>query len=80
MERFCESLKGLAIKIIDFEKKKVKLLTNDQKESYEHAEICYICKEKFEDKHTKDKKCGRVRNHSLPSSIFLFCCRLMNIQ
>ena len=33
----------------------MKLLTNKQKESYENARICYICKEKFEDKHTKDK-------------------------
>ena len=33
----------------------MKLLTNKQKESYENARICYICKEKFEDKHAKDK-------------------------
>ena len=27
-----------------------------QQESYENAQICYICKEKFENKYLKDKK------------------------
>ena len=36
--------------------KKIKLLTKEQKESYENAEICYICKEKFKNKYLKDKK------------------------
>ena len=27
--------------------KKMKLLTREQKESYENAEICYICKTKM---------------------------------
>ena len=26
-------------------------------------QICYICKEKFEDKHAKDKKYCKVRDH-----------------
>ena len=39
---FCESLKEHARKVIDFEKKKMKLLTNEQQISYENAEICYI--------------------------------------
>ena len=34
-----------AIKIINFKKKKMKLL-KEQLKSYENAEICYICKEK----------------------------------
>ena len=38
----------------------MKLLTNKQKESYENARICYICKEKFEDKHAKDKNLGTI--------------------
>ena len=33
----------------DNEKKKIKLSTNEQQNSYENAEICYPCKEKFED-------------------------------
>ena len=43
----CESLRQHAIKIINFEKKKMKLLTKDQHESNENAKICYICEEKL---------------------------------
>ena len=39
------------------------LLPNEQQESYEHAKICYICKEKFEDKFAKDKKYCKARDH-----------------
>ena len=38
------------MKIINFKKKKIKLLTKEQQESYENAKICYIYKEKFESK------------------------------
>ena len=54
VKTFCESLKEIAMKIIDF--KKIKLLTNEQWKSYENTKKCYICKEKFEDKSVKDKK------------------------
>ena len=51
------------MKIINFKKNKIKLLTKEQQESYENAKICYICKEKFENKYVKDKKYCKVRNH-----------------
>ena len=41
----------------------MKLLINEQQESYENAKICYICKEKFENKYLKDKKNRKVREH-----------------
>ena len=41
----------------------MKLLTNEQQKSYENAKICYICKEKIEDKHAKDKKYHKFRDH-----------------
>ena len=44
MKKFCEFLREQAMKIISFKKKKKKLLTKDQQDSYENAEICYICK------------------------------------
>ena len=44
------------MKMINFKKKKMKLLTKEQHESYENAKICYICKEEFENKYLKDKK------------------------
>ena len=41
----------------------MKLLINEQQESYENANICHICKQKFEYKYIKDKKYCRVRDH-----------------
>ena len=33
----------------------MKLFTNKQQKPDENAKNCYICKEKFEDKHVKDE-------------------------
>ena len=63
MKKFCESLREHATKIINSKKKKMTSLTKEQQESYENAEICYICKEKFENKYVKDKNCRKVRDH-----------------
>ena len=41
----------------------MKLLTHKQKESYENAKFCYICRENFEEKYAKDKKYCKVRDH-----------------
>ena len=45
--------------------KKMKLLTKKtkQQESYENANTCCICKEKFERKHVKDMKYLKVSDH-----------------
>ena len=43
--------------------KKMKLLAKEQQESYENAKICYICKEKFENKYVKDNKYCKIRDH-----------------
>ena len=42
------------MKIINFRKKKMKLFTKEQQESYKNEKICYICKENFENKYVKD--------------------------
>ena len=34
----------------------MEIITNEQQKSYENAKISYICKEKFDDKHGKNKK------------------------
>ena len=44
---YCEFLREHAMKIINFKKKKMKLLTEKQQESYENAKICFICKKKL---------------------------------
>ena len=41
----------------------MKLLANEQKKSYENSKICYLCKQKFE-----DKKYCKARDH------FHYCC------
>ena len=41
----------------------MKLLVKEQQESYENAKMCYICKEKIENKYLKDKKYCKVRDH-----------------
>ena len=62
MKKICESLREHAMKKLNFKKKKTQLLTKEQKESYENAKMCYICKEKFENKYLKDKKYRKVRD------------------
>ena len=41
----------------------MKLLTKEQQESCENANIFYISKEKLENKYLKDKKYCKVRHH-----------------
>ena len=63
MKTFCKFLREYVIKILNFKKKKMKLLTKDQQESYENAKICYICEETSECKYLKDKRYHKVRDH-----------------
>ena len=63
MKKFNECLREHTMNIINFKKKKIKLLTKKQQESYKNAKICYICKETFENKNVKDKKYCSVRGH-----------------
>ena len=51
------------MKIINSEKKKMKLLTKQEQKSYENAKICYVCKQKFENKYLEDWKYLTVRDH-----------------
>ena len=60
MKKFCEFLREQAMITINF--KRMKLLTKEQK-PYEKAKICYICKEKFENKYLEDKKYRKVKDH-----------------
>ena len=63
MKIFCESLREHAMEIIKLKKKKMKLLTKEQQESCKNVKICYVCIEKTKDKHAKDKKYRKVRDH-----------------
>ena len=63
MKEFYEFLREQAIKIINFKKRKMKLLTKEQYKLYENAKFCYICKEKSENKYLRDKKYRKVSDY-----------------
>ena len=58
MEKFCKDLKDQTMKVINYEKKKEIILTNEEKESYENQEVFYIFKKEF----CTDKN-DKVRDH-----------------
>ena len=62
MKMFCMDLKNQANKIINYEKKEMISLTDEEKESYENQKICHIC-EKECSTDNKDKKYHKVRDH-----------------
>ena len=64
VKNLCKSSKEYAVKILNFKRKKLRLLTKAQQESYKNAKICYICKEKFGNKYLKDKKYRKSRYRS----------------
>ena len=43
MKIFCRDLKDQSMKIINYEKKEMMALTNEEKETHENQKICYIC-------------------------------------
>ena len=47
MKIFCKDLKDQATKIINYGKKKIILLTDEEKETCENQKICYICEQEF---------------------------------
>ena len=61
IKNFCEFLREHTMNITNF-KKKMKLFTKEQQESYENGEICYICNEKLENIYLKDKKYRKIRD------------------
>ena len=42
MEMFCKNLRNQAMKIINYEKKEMIPLTNEETQSYEKQKVCYI--------------------------------------
>ena len=47
MEMLSKDLREQAMKIINYEKKEMIPLTNEEKESYENQKICYMCGKEF---------------------------------
>ena len=64
MERFCKHLREHATEIIDYEKKEMISLTNEETESYKKQKVCYICKKEFSTYDDDDSKnYYKVRSH-----------------
>ena len=66
MKLFCKDLKDQAMKIINDEKIEMIPLTDEEKESYENQEICYVCEEEFctnENNKKEFNKMRKVRDH-----------------
>ena len=61
MKNFCLDLRKLATKIIDYEKKEMISLTNEEKETYREQKVCYICKKRISID-DKNKKYYKVRD------------------
>ena len=60
MKKFSKDLREHASKIVDYEKKKMILLTTEEKIYHNKQKICYICKKEF---NNNDKKNYKVRDH-----------------
>ena len=60
MKNFSKDLREHASKITDYEKKKMILLTTEEKIYHNKQKICYICKKEF---NNNDKKNFKVRDH-----------------
>ena len=62
MKIFCKDLKDQANKIINYEKKEMIPLTNQEKESNENQKICHIYEKEFSTDY-KDKKYHKIRGY-----------------
>ena len=60
MKKFCKDLRTHATKIINYERKKMMLLTIKEEIYHNKQKICYICKKEFDN---NDKKQQKVRDH-----------------
>ena len=54
MKIFCKDLKDHATKIIDFKKKIMTPLTEEEEDNYNKENICYICKKEFNNDKVRD--------------------------
>ena len=59
MKKLCKDLKEHAMKIINYEKKKIVPLTTKEEICYNKHKICYICKKEF---NNNDKKQQKVKD------------------
>ena len=63
LKKFCKNLKEHVLKIINYEKKKIMPLTEEEREAHRCAKICYICRKEFSTNDNDDKKNYKARDH-----------------
>ena len=63
MKKLCISLREHAANVINFGKKKMLPLTEEELKLHQDSTLCYICRRKFTQKLDKDEKYRKVRNH-----------------
>ena len=65
IDKLCKKLKEHAMKIINYEKKEMMLLTDEENRSYGEQDTCHVCKGKFctdeDDENYKNR--GKVEDH-----------------
>ena len=64
MKKFCKDLRKHATKIINFEKKEMMLLTEEEKRNHSKQKVCYICKKGFTT-YDGNKEYYKVKDHCL---------------
>ena len=62
MERCCKDLKEHATKVINYEKKVMISLNDEENKSYKKQKLCYICKKGFSTD-DNNKKYHKVKDH-----------------
>ena len=71
MEKFCKGLREYAMRIVNYEKKEIIVLADEENKSYKKHNFCYICKKEFntdddgddDDDDDDNKKYYKVRYH-----------------
>ena len=70
MEKFCKGLREYAMRIVNYEKKEIMVLADEENKSYKKHNFCYICKKEFntdddgdDDDDDDNKKYYKVRYH-----------------
>ena len=62
-ERFCKNSKEHATRIINYEKKEMIPLTDEENNSCKKQEVCYIYRKGFSTDHYNNKEYHKVRGH-----------------
>ena len=64
MENVCKDLREHAMRIVNYEKKEMIPLSDEENKSYEKQNVYYTCKEEFStDDYDDDNKYQKVRDH-----------------